>query len=52
MFDWIFTRTGDAADDTEVRVSIEDQRFLYYYGWKNGPRVIIKPLSSEITTNY
>ncbi|MBM3165476.1 MAG: hypothetical protein FJZ80_08450 [Bacteroidetes bacterium] len=51
--EWDFIcKLGDAADDTEVRVSIEDQRFLYYYGWNHGPRVISKPLSSEIIASY
>lgn len=51
--EWDFIcKLGDSADDTEIRLNIEEQRFLYFYGENNGPRVITKPLSSEITVHY
>lgn len=51
--EWDFIcKLGDSADDTEIRLNLEEQRFLYFYGENNGPRVITKPLSSEITVHY
>ncbi|NBO61869.1 MAG: hypothetical protein EBU82_13055 [Flavobacteriia bacterium] len=51
--EWDFIcKLEDSADDTEILVNIEEQRFLYFYGENNGLRVITKPLSSEITVHY